>query len=130
MTVATAIGVALLAAISAMLVRECGSRLAPMISLAGGTMLLTAALPRIGEALSLLSGLSELGGAEWLAPILKILAVGYTVELGADICRELGEGALASRLELLGRLELLALALPSLLALLELALSLVREVPS
>ncbi len=127
MTVLSALGAALLAAISAMLVRECGGRLAVSVSLTGGIVLVLAALPRLAETVGVLSELCELGGGEWLSAILKILAVGYTVELGADICRDLGEPSLAARLELFGRLEILALALPAVLALLQLALSLVRE---
>lgn len=127
MTVSAAIGVAILSAVSAMLVRECGGRLAVPVSMVGGIALLLAALPRMAEAVGALSELSELGAGSWLPAILKILAVGYTVELGADVCRELGEASLAARLELFGKLEILTLSLPALLALLRLALSLVRE---
>ena len=127
MTVLGALGVALLTAVSALLVRECGGRLALPISLTGGIVLLLAALPRVEETVAVFSRLGALGGGEWISVILKILAVGYTVELGADICRDLGEPSLAARLEIFGRLEILALALPAILSLLELALSLVRE---
>jgi stage III sporulation protein AD len=127
MTPITAVGLALLTAVSAMLVRECGARLALPISLSGGVLLLLSALPKLESSIGVLRELGAVGGEEWLGNLLKILAVGYTVEIGADTCRELGEGGLASRLELFGRLEILSLAVPSLLAVLELGISLVRE---
>ncbi len=126
MTVWGAVAAALLTAISAMLVRECGGRLAALVSLTGGVVILLAVFPRAAEIVSELRGLAALGADEWLAPILKIIAVGYAVEIGADICRELGEAGVAARLELCGKLEILLLALPSFLGLLELAVSLVR----
>ena len=125
MTVWGAVGAAILAAICAMLVRECGGKLAPLISLTGATVLVLCTLPRMARAVQELSSIAALGADVWLAPILKIIAVGYAVEIGADICRDLGAASLASRLELCGKLEIFILALPSFLGLLELAVSLV-----
>ena len=126
MTVLGAVAAAALTAISAMLVRECGGRLAPLVSLTGGVVILLSVFPRAAAAVSELRTIAALGSDEWLMPILKIIGVGYTVEIGADICRDLGEAGLASRLELCGKLEIFLLALPSFLGLLELATSLVR----
>ena len=86
-------------------------------------LLLLAALPRLTEAVGELRAVSALGADVWLAPILKIIAVGYAVEIGADICRDLGAPSVASRLELCGKIEIFVLALPSFLGLLELAVS-------
>ena len=126
MTLFGAVAAACLTAISAMLVRECGGRLAALVSLTGGIVILLAVFPRVAALVSALRGISALGADEWLAPILKIIAVGYAVEVGADICRDLGEAGVAARLELCGKMEILLLALPSFLGLLELAVSLVR----
>lgn len=126
MTVFGAVAAALLTAICAMLVRECGGKLAALISLTGGVVLLLAVFPRVTELVTEMRGIAALGADEWLAPILKIIAVGYAVEIGADICRDLGETGIAARLELCGKLEIFLLALPSFLGLLELAVSLVR----
>lgn len=126
MTAIGAVAAALLTAVSAMLVRECGGKLAALVSVTGGVVILLAVFPRVSSLVAELREITALGAEEWLPPILKIIAVGYAVEIGADICRDLGEAGAAARLELCGKLEIFLLALPSLLGLLELAVSLVR----
>ncbi len=116
---------ALVIALASLLVRETGGRLGTLVSLAGGVSLLLLFFPRIGALLSEIGRVGEVGESEWLRPLLRIIAVGYTVEIGADLCRELGETGCASRLELCGKIEIFLLAMPSFLALLSLAVSLV-----
>lgn len=116
---------ALVIALSALVVRETGGRLGALVSLAGGVVLLLLFFPRLETLLTEIGSITAVGESEWLTPLLRIIAVGYTVEIGADICRELGEQGCAARLELCGRIEILLLAMPSFLALLSLAVSLV-----
>jgi stage III sporulation protein AD len=116
---------ALVFAFSSLLVRETGGRLGALVSLAGGVTMLLLVFPRVEGLLSEIGTIGELGESEWLRPLLRIIALGYTVEIGADLCRELGEHGCASRLELCGKIEILLLAMPSFLALLSLAVSLV-----
>ena len=116
---------ALTASLSALLVRETGGRLGALVSLAGSVSLLLLLFPRLQSLLGEIGEIGSVGESEWLRPLLRILAVGYTVEIGADLCRDLGENGCAARLELCGRIEIFLLARPSFLALLELAVSLV-----
>ena len=116
---------ALILALASLLVRETGGRLGALVSLTGGVTLLLLFFPRIGTLLSEIGSIGAVGESEWLRPLLRILTVGYTVEIGADLCRELGEPGCASRLELCGKIEILLLAMPSFTALLSLAVSLV-----
>ena len=45
--------------------------------------------------------------------ILKIIGTGYVFGVSSDVCRELGEGGLASAVLVVGRVEILLLALPT-----------------
>ena len=116
---------ALVFSLTSLLVRETGGRLGALVSLSGGVVLLLLFFPRIETLLSEIGSIGAVGESEWLRPLLRILAVGYTVEIGADLCRELGEPGCASRLELCGKIEIFLLAMPSFLSLLSLAVSLV-----
>ena len=49
---------------------------------------------------------------ELLAVVLKSLGICYLVQFGADLCRDAGESAIASKLELAGKIVVLTLALP------------------
>lgn len=63
-----------------------------------------------------------------LAALLKILGLAYLTEFGVGLCRDAGQSAIASNLELGGRILILSCTLPSAIALLETGVSLLREV--
>lgn len=116
------LGLALLAAALGFLLRGLGSRIAPVLSVLSGVLLLSFALFRYAEPLSLLSELAESGGVgELLDPLLRMLGIGLATTFTADTCRDLGEGTVAARVELCGRVEILLLCLPFLSELLSLA---------
>ncbi len=54
------------------------------------------------------AGLDE----EYLRIIFKALGICYLTQLGCDICRDCGESAIASQLELFGKAALLIVSLP------------------
>ncbi len=70
------------------------------------------------DALSGLCGQAGLGG-DHTAAMIRATGVAVLVELGAQLCRDAGEGALAVRVELAGRVTLLGVALPILAELME-----------
>ena len=64
-------------------------------------------------------------GAESVAAIFKIIGIGYLFGVSSEICRELGEGGIATALSLVGRFEIIAVALPFISEIFSLAVSLV-----
>ncbi len=65
--------------------------------------------------------------AALLSTILKILGLAYLTEFGVGLARDAGQSAIASNLELGGRIMILSCTLPSAIALLETGVSLLRE---
>ncbi len=63
---------------------------------------------------SALSGLYEQTGLdeEYIKIIFKSLGICYVTQLGCDYCRDCGENALASQLELAGKAAMLVVSLP------------------
>ncbi len=57
--------------------------------------------------------------AEYIEVILKMLGITYVAELSSNICKDSGYGSIASQIELFGKVSILALSIPILLALLE-----------
>ena len=49
---------------------------------------------------------------EYMPILLKALGIGLTAQTVADICRDSGETAIASKVELVGKLEILLISLP------------------
>lgn len=50
--------------------------------------------------------------SEYLAIIIKSLGICFTVQIGCDCCRDCGENALASQLELVGKAAIILTAIP------------------
>lgn len=124
MTLIKLCGVCLLVAALALVMREAGAKLAPLVGLTGGVALLLILLPRYRPILTFLSGLSEDPlFSSVLSLGLRAVALCVLVEITAGILRDMGEGGLATRLEWCGRLELVLLALPTVGELLSIAAS-------
>ena len=117
-------GLVLLVALTVLLLREAGGRGAPLVALGGGLLLLLFLVERYR---SLLGFLDALPGGELLGSAvslsLRVLGLSFLTETTAGICRDLGEGALAARLEWCGRAEILLVSLPTLTRVLEVAVS-------
>lgn len=127
MSIEQALGLAFLSAALAFFIKPLSPRLALFPPMFCALALLVFALSRYREPLTLLSELAATGGlSDALSGILRMLGVGLLTSFTADLCRDLGEGTLASRVELCGRVEILLLCLPFLSELLSLAVEVGR----
>ena len=55
----------------------------------------------------------------YLTTLLKMIGITYIAEFSAGICKDAGYGALGTQIEIFGKLSILAVSMPILLALLE-----------
>lgn len=109
------LALACLGAALGFVLRALRSPLAAFVGLVGGLALLFFLLPRLGEPLAALAALCEAGGLQdTLSAVLRMLGVGFLTAFAAEICRDLGESTLATRVELCGKIEILLLSLPAL----------------
>ncbi len=107
------LGIALLLLVTAMLLKSFGWRGAPIFAAIGAQLLLSEAVAGIASILEsdVFFGL----GYDIEKPIraaLKILGLGYLFGIVSDICRELGESGIAKAVEVVGRVEIIAVTLP------------------
>lgn len=110
-------------AIAAVLLRNLGWRGAPVFAVLCFVVLLSELPEQLLPVAKLFSSVALVG--DCAAAILKIIGCGYLFGISAELCRELGESAIASALTLVGRFEVIALVLPFIGEALELALSLI-----
>ena len=81
-----------------------GSAVVVALALAGVVKELLAFLGELGSA----SGVS----ADLFVPLYKTIGIALVVQVGGNLCRDAGESAIASKIELAGKLMLVVLALP------------------
>lgn len=68
------------------------------------------------ETLETIRGYANLKSA-WFETLLKIVGITYVADFSAGLCRDAGHGAVAGQIELFGKISVLALSSPVLLAL-------------
>jgi stage III sporulation protein AD len=115
-------GIALVAVVCLAVLRPMRPEIAVLLSLAAAAVIFAALLPRIAQIIDLLESLGRSGGvdATYLGAVLRIIGVAYVAEFGAQIARDAGEGAIAAKVEMGGKILILALAVPILLGILQL----------
>ncbi len=59
----------------------------------------------------------------YLNTLLKITGIAYIAEFGAEICRDAGESAVASKIELAGKVLIMVIAAPVITSLLDLIIN-------
>lgn len=78
------------------------------------------ALAIVSPVLEYINSIAQPYTGGYLSILLKAVGISLLSSTSADICRDAGEGAIASKVELLGKCEILALSLPLLADLVEL----------
>ena len=120
-------GLAVAAAVLCMVVRVQQPQMASLCAAAAGLMLIGLALTEIGDVQNLFARLTALAGLKegYLQTLLKALGISYATELASQVCTDLGEGGLAVKVGLMGKLCVFTLTAPLLMTILEMILELV-----
>ena len=120
-------GIALLAAMLILMLRELRPAFIPPVRLAASLVLVSAALLLYIPVLSRVRTLFvETGAGEYLDVVLRALGIALICELTAIFCRDLGENTLAQGVQMFGKLEILVLSLPLVDQILEIAKELLQ----
>ncbi len=113
MGILQAAGIALLASMTVLLLRELRAAAAVPVRLVTTLVLFGAALLLYAPVLTRIRTLFALSDGGTLgAAVLRATGIGLVCELSAAFCRDLGESTVAQGVLLFGKLEILILALP------------------
>lgn len=123
------VGIGLTGTILAVYLKESNKEIAIFISLATGLILFLFALSKIGDVLEVMQELAARAQINlyYLTIVLKIMGIAYIAEFGAQVCKDAGEGSIATKIELAAKILVMVLALPIIMAILE---SVLRLIPS
>lgn len=117
-------GAALAAAAVAVWLRGIKPEFSIIVAVVTGAGLTVFALSRLLPALSFAKTFSAITSNADFGAVIRIMAIATVIELASDICRDAGESATASRVELVGKAAVIVTALP----LFKSAVSLITEV--
>lgn len=115
------VGLGFVAAILLVLLRQQRPELATQLSIAVGAIIFVLMIGRILSVVNLLESLAERAKISeiYLTTVLKIVGVAYVADFGAQVLRDSGEGAVASKVEMAGKIIILLMAVPIIMAITE-----------
>jgi stage III sporulation protein AD len=118
------LGFALIVTVLLLIVRKERPELAVLLSLAAAAMILVSLLQNIREILVVFErvALETRLNISQLKLIVKIVGIAYLAGFGAQICRDAGEGGMAAKVELAGKVFILSMGIPVMFSLLGLIL--------
>jgi stage III sporulation protein AD len=115
------VGFGLVAAVLIVLLRHQKPEVAMLVSIAAGVVIFLFVLDKVAAVVIVLKDLAVRANINmlYLGAILKIVGIAYIADFGAQICRDSGEGALASKIEFAAKVLIMVLAVPIVMAVLD-----------
>ncbi|MBQ2245720.1 MAG: stage III sporulation protein AD [Selenomonadales bacterium] len=108
------IGIGITAVLLILVVRRSHPELAVQITIVVAGIVFFLVLDKLRMIIELFTEMAKRAGIGemYLIILLKIIGISYLVEFGAQVCRDAGEGAIASKIELAGKVMILVMAVP------------------
>jgi stage III sporulation protein AD len=115
------VALGLVVAVFAVLLRRERPEMAMMLALGFGVIVFLMVLNKLGAIITVFEDVTRSAQVDelYLTTLLKILGIAYIAEFGAQVCRDSGEGTVANKIELAGKVLIMILALPIFAAILE-----------
>ncbi|WP_096270559.1 stage III sporulation protein AD [Paucisalibacillus globulus] len=111
----------IIASVLYIILKEMRGPFAFIILLITGIVLFLAVISQIGSIIRLIETLGQKASINgmYIETILKIIGIAYITELGSSITKDAGLSAVASKIELAGKIFILLLAIPIISAVVE-----------
>lgn len=116
------VGLGIVATVFIVLLKSLRPEIAMLVSIITGVAIFIIVAGKLSSIVEVLNGIAGRAGVDmaYLSTLLKIIGIAYIVEFGAEICKDAGESAIASKIELAGKVAIIFLAVPIITALLDL----------
>ncbi len=123
---------ALITTFLALILKEQKPNFAFLLTLFAGCFIFLFLVDKIYEIIHLLQKIAQKGNVDtmYIETILKIIGVAYIADFAANITKDAGQGALAAKVELAGKIIILTMAIPILTVLIETIVNLVPRAGS
>ena len=117
-------GIGILATVIVIILKDTRPEFALYISIVTGVIIFSFVLSKLVYVIDVLRVLSTKANMEttYFSTILKIIGIAYITEFSSQISKDAGEGSIAMKIELGGKVLIMVLAIPILLALMDLIL--------
>lgn len=121
MNILKVVSFALIALFIYLLFKDRRHDIALLISLVAGTLIFIFTIGEIQNIILFLKSIANKAGIDviYIGIIMKILAIAYLASFAAEICKDAGASTIGSKVEFAGKIMILSLAIPILMAVLD-----------
>ena len=108
------LAVALITVFAHMILKQTKPEIAMILSIAGSVLIVIMVVDSLSSVISSFYEIFERTGVDTslLTPLLKIIAIGYITEFGANICCDAGASSVADKILFAGKVVILLISLP------------------
>lgn len=121
------VGIGLVATILAVILREQKPEIAMQVSIVTGLIIFVFVITKLNSVIEVLKYFASKTNIDLLyfTTILKVIAIAYITEFGAQVCKDAGESSIASKIEFGGKVLIMIMAIPILAALMDIITKLI-----
>ncbi|MCE4147466.1 stage III sporulation protein AD [Bacillus velezensis] len=121
------VGLGLIATFLSLIVKEQKPTFAFMIVVFSGCVIFLYLIDQIYDIIRMIEKIAVNANVNmvYVETILKIIGIAYIAEFGAQLTKDAGQGAIASKIELAGKILILVMAVPILTVIIETILGLI-----
>jgi len=122
------IGVGFVATIIAVILKEYRKEYVIYISIIAGIIIISMSMNFLSEIISTLTNLSEKLGtnSNFIVLLLKITGISILLEFDISICKDSGENAIATKIDLGGKILILGMSVPVISKLVEILFNMIN----
>lgn len=121
------VGIGIIATVLSVILKQQKPEFSLQVSIVTGLIIFIFVISKLNYVIEVLNNLAIRVDMDLLyfSTILKVIGVAYIAEFGAQIARDAGESAIASKIELAGKILIMVLAVPILTSLLDLIIKII-----
>ncbi|MCD7033199.1 stage III sporulation protein AD [Metabacillus sp. GX 13764] len=121
------VGIGLIATFLALIIKEQKPSFAFLLVVFSGCVIFLYLIDQVYQVVAMIEKIAVSANVNvmYVETILKIIGIAYIAEFGAQLTKDAGQGAIASKIELGGKILILAMAIPILTVIIETVIGLI-----
>ena len=121
------IGIAIISTALCLVIKKDRPEIAMFICILTGVIILTSVIFKLGFIIESINDLANKANipSVYITLIIKLIGIAYLMEFAIQLCKDCGEGNIASKLEFGGKIIVMTMSFPILLSIVEMVLNII-----
>ena len=122
------IGVALISTMLCLVIKKDRPEIAMFIGILTGVVILVSVILKLSFVIDSINSLAAKANIPdvYITLIIKLIGIAYLMEFAIQLCKDCGEGSIASKLEFGGKIIVMTMSFPILLSIVEMVLNIIQ----